>query len=300
LEQQHQLIGADPRVVEEYERWLKIIGEDPYSDCHVGVFDVLKAHFLLVDYFFKEGEGLGGVGPKDLNGLHSAVGRQSAGYGTYTKWTDPIDVCATLFFGIAKAHAFHDCNKRTALLTLLFFLHKIGRKPSAPQKAFEDLAVNVADNKLTTAYKEYDRREFQKSHDREVLIISRFIRRNTTKIDHQQQTITYHQLKAILSKFGYYFGKQNGAAIDILKDEVITKTKYLFFTEKHTVARRVTTINYPGDKNQVPLGIIKKLRDELGLTPRNGYDSEVFFGEATPMNALINEYHGAFQRLAFR
>ena len=49
----------------EYERWLRLAGDDHYcGECVIGIHDVLRAHFLLVDYFFSEGEGLGGIGPK--------------------------------------------------------------------------------------------------------------------------------------------------------------------------------------------------------------------------------------------
>ena len=46
----------------EYERWHKEIGEhDPYLTTHtIGIHDVLRAHFLLVDHFYNANEGLGG------------------------------------------------------------------------------------------------------------------------------------------------------------------------------------------------------------------------------------------------
>ena len=89
----------EPLVLREYERWLKIVGDDPYrDDCMVGIHDVLRAHFLLVDYFYDERKGLGGVGPRDLNLLHSAVNRQLVCYGGKFKWTDKYDICATLFY----------------------------------------------------------------------------------------------------------------------------------------------------------------------------------------------------------
>ena len=99
----------------EYERWLGLIGDDPYcEDCVIGIHDVLRAHFLLLDYFATDGEGIGGIGPKSLDLLHSAISRQLVGYGGKRKWTDDFDICATLFFGLIKNHPWVGGNKRTA------------------------------------------------------------------------------------------------------------------------------------------------------------------------------------------
>jgi hypothetical protein len=67
----------------EYQRWKEIFGpEDPYrSDDTIGLHDVLSAHFLIVDYFAEKNYGIGGVGPRDVGLLHSALSRQFTGYG---------------------------------------------------------------------------------------------------------------------------------------------------------------------------------------------------------------------------
>src|SRR5258708_5167506 len=101
---------------EEYERWKNEIGpNDPYDGpTTIGIHDVLRAHFLLLDFFTTEvGDGIGGIGPRELNLLHSAVSRQTAGFGGHAKYSDKYEVCATLFFGLIMNHPFHDANKRT-------------------------------------------------------------------------------------------------------------------------------------------------------------------------------------------
>ena len=73
--------NLDKRIKKEYDRWyaqLELV--DPYlSETTIGIKDVLRAHFLIVDYFYKEDEGLGGIGPRDLGLLHSALYRQFSG-----------------------------------------------------------------------------------------------------------------------------------------------------------------------------------------------------------------------------
>jgi death-on-curing family protein len=144
------MLNLEPEVESEYQRVL--MGMHNFSD-HVvphslSIREVLRAHFLIVNHFYLEGEGLGGFGPRDFGLLHSAVNRQYVSFGNKSKWTDGFDICATLFYGLIKNHAFHDANKRTAFLSALFQLDKFGWCPSINEKAFEDFTVEVADNAL--------------------------------------------------------------------------------------------------------------------------------------------------------
>ena len=60
----------------EYDRWLALIGPaDPYySKFTIGLHEVMQAHFLLADFFSSAGEGIGGVGPKNMNLLQFRAG----------------------------------------------------------------------------------------------------------------------------------------------------------------------------------------------------------------------------------
>jgi hypothetical protein len=60
---------------------------DPCQHCKINVDDVLRAHYLLCDYFLKEGESIAQVGPSDENLLVSAISRQASGYDGKIKWT---------------------------------------------------------------------------------------------------------------------------------------------------------------------------------------------------------------------
>jgi len=102
----------------EYKRWKNLIGSgDPYQSSEtIGLQEVLAAHFLIIDYFAEKKYGIGGVGPRDLDLLHSALSRQFTGYGGAKKWSGLYENCATLMFGLIMNHPFHDANKRTAFL----------------------------------------------------------------------------------------------------------------------------------------------------------------------------------------
>lgn len=283
-------------VAQEYERWMKKIADDPYKSCCViGIHDVLRAHFLLVDFFFKEQEGLGGVGPRDLNLLHSAINRQLVSYGGKAKWSDKYDLCATLFWGLIKNHPFHDCNKRTALLSALYFLLRIGRTPDAPQKDFENLTVRVAESKLND-YKEFKR--FEKVEDAEVRFLSNFFKRNTREIDKRSYIVTYNQLNQILSRYKHRLEYPADNYIDIVKDEV--RVRGLIRRTREMVTVSVMRIRFPGWRSEVNASTVRAVRKKLNLEDRDGVDSRAFFHGVDPLEALISTYKGPLQRLANR
>lgn len=122
----------------------------------INISDTLKAYFILAHYFTDPSSGYQEkmlVGVRDINLLGSAIGRQNISFNGKTKYTDKIDICATLFFGLVKNHSFSDGNKRTALLILLYQLGLYGYVPIAPKKEFEKLVVSVAANRIERDYK---------------------------------------------------------------------------------------------------------------------------------------------------
>jgi len=290
---------AEP-VQKEYNRWKEEIGEDdPYSGKDtVGIHTVLRAHFLIADYFYKEGEGLGGVGPKSIEMLHSALYRQFVGYGGKQKWTSPYDKCATLMYGLIKDHAFHDANKRTAFLVSLYHLHKFGRCPCVGQKEYEDFTVEIAENKLGK-YRRYKEFVKNKREDPEVLFISDFLKRKSRNIDKRFYSVTYRELNNILHKYGYGLSNPKKNFIDIVRFD--TKRKILGIVGKReTVEIKLGQIGFPGWKTQVGKGAINTVRKVTELLPEKGIDSETFFHGTDTMESLIDIYHAPLRRLADR
>ena len=288
------MIFASEHLANEYDRWIQIVDGDPFaSTCVIGVVDVLKAHFLLLDHFFSEGQRVGGIGPRSVDLLQSAVGRQIVGFGGKEKWADSFDKCATLFYGLIKNHPFHDCNKRTALLIALYYLTKINRTPSTSQKEFENLTLRVAESKLQKfpAFK-----RFSKLEDAEIQFISNFLRRNTRTTSNQHYNITFNQLRSILARFGYRLAHPSGNYIDVVRET--EKTTGLIFRKTSLVTERVTQIGFPGWKSEVSRSTIKRVREATKLTHKDGTDSEAFFHDVDSMAALISAYRGPLERLA--
>ena len=266
---------------------------DPYLTRYtIGIHEVLEAHFLLLDFFSGIGEGVGGVGPKDTNLLHSALSRQFVKYGGKPKWQNRIEVCATLMFGLIKNHPFHDANKRTAFLTSLLHLQKCGRTPTASDNEYEDFLVDVSAGNLYK-YKWYDETDVHPL-DRDVYVVSRFLKHNTRNIDLKSKTITYNELRTILRHRGY--------RMENPRDNHVGIVRYLDSDGKTELGspKRVARIGFHGWTKQVSLKDINSARKATRLDARHGYDSQSFFNELEGPLSLIKKYREPLKRLAFR
>jgi prophage maintenance system killer protein len=297
MDQEKRLPGSEIQneaVRQEYQRWVELIGRaDPYAGKFtIGIHEALQAHFLLADYFSRTGEGVGGVGPKSIDMLHSAPSRQFVEFGGRPKYSERIDVCATLMFGLIKNHPFYDANKRTAFLLSLLHLQKIGRTPTVSHQDYEDFTVNISDNNLSQ-YPYWDDVSLP-SPDRDVYVISRFMRRNSRQIDLKTKTITYAELSRILAPRGLGLENPKGNRIDLVR--------YVDADGETSLARpkRIAHIGFHGMSKQVSVKDIQIVREATKLDARHGYDSQSFFNGMDDPLTLIKKYKEPLERLAFR
>ncbi|SOB93144.1 type II toxin-antitoxin system death-on-curing family toxin [Rhodobacter maris] len=264
--------------------------------------EVLRAHFCIVDYFLREGEGegVGGFGPKDIGLLLSAVARPYAEFSGVLKWNSIQEKAATLLFGLVKNHPFHDANKRTAYLSSVHYLYSNGFQVTATPKELEDLTVQVAENEL----RKFPRcRDLAKrSDDPEIEYLAWFFRKNTHHVDRTQYLVTYRELESILKRYDVFMENPNNGYIDVVRWEDVEMPRRSFFSkrEKTRERRKVCSIGFPGWSKVVGRGRLKHIREQLGLTPENGVDSLSFFKDVDDMRGLIGQYEDALRRLAYR
>lgn len=279
-------------------RWADIIGSnDNYeSPTTLGIIDVLRAHFLIADFFLAEGKGLGGVGPRDIELLNSALYRPFMCYGGVCKWTSPFEKAATVLFGLVMDHPFHDANKRTAFLSILFLLQKMGYTPTVSHKEFEDFLVEIADRKLDVHSRF---QQYRKKHDDpEIKFIAWWLKAKTRPVDKRQYIITYRDLARILGKFNFFLENPHHNSIEVVEYKERFLNPFGLFDKK--IRNKLGNIGFPGWTRQVYKGELKRVRDLTGLTEANGYDSQVFYQDADPLSQLINEYQEPLRRLADR
>ncbi|WP_422003192.1 Fic family protein [Reyranella sp.] len=281
------LVITDAEVRGEYERWLALLPkEDAYATKDtLGLRDVIDAHFAIADFFYAEGTGMGGIGPKSLALLHSAMFRQHVSFGGRRKWTDPLDICATLMFGLIMDHPFHDANKRTAFLSSLYYLKRKSRIPDVDQRVYEDFTVSIADHALAPLMDQYG---IPPSEDREVACISEFLRRNTRRTDKRFYVITFRELDRLLRKYNCHLQDPYRNYID------------LYQTDRSGHSRRIMNVGFPGWTRPVDEAAIREIRRRLKLTDEYGVDSQSFFKGVEDLETLIASYQEPLRRLANR
>lgn len=289
---------VNQRLLEVHKRWVDAFSEESalLNDCVICIVDVLNAHFSITDYFIENGEGekdIGDIGPIDKGLLSSAVAMQIVECSGNLKWKTDYEKCSALFYGLIKNHPFHDCNKRTALLTTLYYLSKLNLTPTAHHKELEIITRIIASNTIQDrkAFKPYSKFE-----NGEIRFLAQYLQKNTRPIDKKYYVITYNELNNKLGGFGYYLNNPHGNLIDIIR---IGKRSSLFGVrnnrEKHT---RVGTIGFSGWTRELPRKEMRLLREYTGLSAKDGFDSQVVYNEAPPLSSLINAYSGVLQRLA--
>lgn len=292
-------LELEPEIKVQYDRSLSACEpvERLPRPC-LSVDDVLRAHFLIANHFYLEGEGIGGIGPKSVELLQSSVYRQAVSLGGVMKWERLFDVTATLFFGIIKNHAFYDANKRTAFLTALYQLYENDFCPTVHEKVFEDLTVQVAENQLSK-YSRYRELVSRKEVDPEVKFISKWLQDNTRRVDNKKRSITFRELGVILKRYGFFLENPGDNHIDVVRYE--KKRKGLFGLGGSYEERvRINQIGFPGWSREVHKSTLAHVRQITELSPKHGVDSSAFFDGSDPMQSLIASYNEPLMRLAYR
>lgn len=272
---------------EEYDLWYQKLNDFDKSEFpdYISTKEVLDGYYILIDYFHSQGETLN-YGVKDFNLISSAVSRQFTEWNKKRKWTNKYDIAATLFYGLNKNHAFHDGNKRTSLLILLYYLVKnhfifVG----SVQKEFEKLAVKTADNTLSD-YPYWN--DYKNKDDPEILTISRVIKRCVRKTDTAYVAMTFQEFFNKLNKKGFECEIIEGCLANIYKYE-----KKLFSTKKI----KIKQIGCPGLKKQINLKAAKEVVKACGFTYENGHDFQSFLNGNESMYKLANDFEAPLRRL---
>ena len=251
--------------------------------------DVLRAHYILADFFLDPTANIEAermlVGVRSYDLLSSAVNRQVCGFNGYKKYSDNFDICATLFFGLVKNHAFHDGNKRTALLTLLNQLLLYGYYPKSNIKDFENLVLCVADNSLPRKHANVYKK-FKKAGDPTIKTIAYLLRRMVDRKDTSfHSDITMKEFIEALKNQGVTC-ENTGSKIKMQR-----KTKNIIFPVQYNY-----TVNFYGMTRVIEPGVARDTFNALHLFKEHPSYQSVFEGRE-PMYKLIAQFEEPLRRL---
>jgi prophage maintenance system killer protein len=284
-----------PLLYDDYQRTKQSIKnfESFDKDGFIGFDEILRAHYLIADYFSDEEKGIV-YGLKSETLLGSALGRQFTGFGDFDKWQSPIEICGTLFYGLVKNHAFHDGNKRTAFLILIYHLqkHNLQFRDKNKKEKIESLAVNLAANDLGVNYERF--KLFKDREDAEVKFVIDYIERNTRRLDKRFYSVTFSEFDHLLKRFNVRLMNPHGGYIDVCQLKVPRPFLGIKLKEKWC---KMLRIGFTGWKRKVGMKALKETLKIVKLTAADGFDSEVFFRGADPLAVLIDEYNDPLRRL---
>lgn len=227
------------------------------------------------------------IGVKNRNLLASAICRQTVSFGGRVKYSTAIDICSTLFFGLVKDHAFHDGNKRVALLTLLYQLNNYGYFPKESVRSFENLVVAVAAGELDKKYKSVWKK-FYKSDDCAIKTISYLLRRMVEKKDHSYHiTITMREFRSVLEKQGITCSVENGKMH-------MTKREKGIFPGKHNEIHH--TLVFGGWTRVLGAQSARETLQKFGIYDQHPTYQSIM-SERDPLYKLVAEFEQPLRRL---
>lgn len=105
--------------------------------------EVLSLHAEQIDLFG------GPSGIRDVGLLQSALGSVEATFGGKFLHETIFEMAAAYLYGICRNHPFIDGNKRGAVSVALTFLDMNGVEIDAPEDAFYDLVIGVAEGRVS-------------------------------------------------------------------------------------------------------------------------------------------------------
>lgn len=238
--------------------------------------EVTEIHWALVEDFLRTSDPIDPPGVKSQDMLESAVARQFTSLGGEPKYKTLAHMGASLFYGLALNHPFHNGNKRTALVSLICLADT------------NDLAVTASQDDLYAFVLRVVNHDFRpRGHlsasaalDAEIESMAGWIRPRMRRKEHFDRTIRWRELKSALRQLDVRTERAGSSQVELVRADLRT------------------VVDFDGDTREVGKQVVRKIRKDLKLTPRDGCDDDVFYGDSLPLDHFIAEYRGLLGRLA--
>jgi death-on-curing protein len=196
---------------------------------------------------------------------------------------------AALLHGLVHDHPFYNGNKRTALVSMLVFMDENGMLLTCDEGSLFKLVLQLAQHAIAKG----PRHELP---DREVLAVTRIIRRSARLMEKGDRALPWRQLNRILAAHGCEFSfPATGNRINIQR-RVRSRTRWLGRPKEVTL--KIQTF-YGSDGREVDRTAINRIRRELYLDDDHGVDSAAFYDDASiTASEFITRYRKTLRRLA--
>lgn len=260
--------------------------------------EVIQLHALLNSHpdILRVTEPVSPGGVKSLHLLESAVSRQHTGSGDFIKYDTAYSNCSTLVFGLAKNHAFHNGNKRAALLCMIKHLYKNGfvLKFDVSNDEVYDFLKAVASNSLKAFAQRYDKRLYNFAYkenpvEADIKFMTRWIQKNTVSKHAADRPVKWKYLIRKLNEFGIRAEEDERLAkVHLVKP----KKSFLGFSTG------VVKKTYPFISKECNKRIIKQIRKDFNITHQDGFDFLGIYDEETFLSEEMILFKKAIYRLS--
>lgn len=235
---------------------------------------VESIHHYLVDHFAESDDPLEPSGVKDFTLLESACARPFQTVNGRDAYATEYEKGAVIFHGIISNHCFHNGNKRTGLLSALYYLGE------------NNIWVDRCnDDDMYEFTRQIAAHEISERREDEVSVIVDWLLRNSRRIMKSDKYLSYNDLREKLGRFGFELFERHGM-IDVIKDEEIIT--------------RIIKKGKQGREEYDPV-YLADLRKRLQLTVEFGVDSGRFYGQkgvSEELNEFMTIRGDVFRRLA--
>ena len=235
---------------------------------------IVFIHDHLTEYFEDKEDPISPPGVKDINTVESSASRPLATVGGEDAYPTLFLKAAALFHSVVGNHSFYNGNKRSALLSTLYYLSEHGY-----------WVDKCDDDEMFEFTRRIAAHELCEDRQAEVQIIADWLERNSRKNIKGERRMKFNVLREALQRFGYEL-RDKGFTYDVFKDGKV-----------------VENILKKGQQgfDEYDQQYIADLRKRLGLTPDNGVDSARFYGQrgiAEDLNEFMRLRLDVMKRLA--
>jgi death-on-curing family protein len=228
-----------------------------------------------------------GVMSSDL--LKSAVHRQHTSFRDQLKYPTVVMASAALLHSLVLNHAFHNGNKRTALVSMLVLLDENGLMLTCDQDRLFKVVLRLAQHELVP-------REWPDNADREVMWLADWLEANSRAVEKGERSLQWRKLKQLLGEFDCSFVSAAGVGNRINITRVIESSGRFGRTRRRLLHVQV---KYSDDGREAMNYTIHQIRRALELDDEHGVDSASFYGDAgRSVSDFIVRYRKTLTRLA--
>ncbi len=250
--------------------------------------EIEAIHNALEVDFLNSSDPISPPGIREPGLLSSAAHRPMTEYEGHKKYPTVEMAGAALFHSLILNHAFHNGNKRTALVALLAFLDENGFVLTCDETALFRKTLRVAQHGIVQI-------NADRLSDREVLEIARWLRSNIRTIQRGDYPMKWHKLKARLREFSCTWCPAPGVGNRLNIERVIIRQSFLKLRNRKITLK--SQVAWSGDKTEVDRDTIHKIRKNLQLDDFHDVDSTEFY-RGENVDRFIIQYRRILKSLA--